>query len=110
MNDFGTFTLGVFFGLIIAGIYLYFKVRSALSELDTLLNNTVSESYVNLTVEKHNGIFYGYNADDLAFVCQGKTLVEFRQAFQLACPGKSAVLVGGHDGVVDEFLKENKIG
>ena len=45
MNDFGTFTLGVFFGLIIAGIYLYFKVRSALSELDTLLNNSQTKRH-----------------------------------------------------------------
>ena len=31
------------------------------------------ENYINMKLEKHNGVFYFYNMKDNAFICQGKT-------------------------------------
>ena len=70
-------------------------------------DNVVSDpANMELRVEFDRNIYFCYNVDDGAFVCQGTDLAEIRSNFRSRFPGVNAVIVDGDDNSVSWLKTE----
>jgi len=106
-TDFPSLLIGVALGILVSALYVSIKVTRALNELDSMLEQMSKAEELEVVIEKENGIYYCYEKQDRQFICQGRTLDEFRQAFRLARPGKSAYITEGDATIIAEFINEN---
>jgi hypothetical protein len=101
--------IGIGIGFIILGFYiwiLYQKIKTRVDRMVQEVVNEATESLIGLEIELDQGVYFCYNSKDKQFVCQGATVEDIRQAFQVRFPGKTAYLAGGDPEVVAQFRTE----
>jgi hypothetical protein len=106
-TDFSSLLIGVALGIVISALYVSIKVTRALNELDLMLEKMSKAEEIEVVIEKENGIYYCYEKQDRQFICQGRSIEEFRQAFRLARPGKTAYITEDNIDIIKEFTNEN---
>ena len=52
------------------------QFRNELADNLAQIEEHLVENYINMKLEKHNGIYYFYDMKDDTFICQGKTKQE----------------------------------
>jgi len=83
------------FKVIITMIHRYLTRR--LSKM----KDFIKRSFISLTIEKHDGMLFVYDAVTSEFVCMGKTLEELGTAFRLRHPTLKGIFIkDGNKGVI----------
>ena len=101
--------MGIGIGIVMLGIYVWILYQRIKTRIDRMIEEVVMEAandMIGLTIEVDQGRYFCYNSEDKQFVCQGATVSEIRQAFQVRFPGKTAYLAGGDPEVVAQFRTE----
>lgn len=71
------------------------------------IEHLMTEHFVPMNIEKHNGIYYCYTVADDAFVCQGKTEEEVYENFGKVYPDKFGMIFEGGD-IWKELVNERR--
>ena len=64
------------------------KVDSLLDQLNTSLDKQISESQIQIKIEKHNDVLYVFNKETDEFMGQGKTRKELEDSLMVKYPNK----------------------
>ena len=75
-------------------------------EFGHIIRDLDSGKLIPLTVELHNKQFLCYNSITEDFVCQGYTLIEIAERFDLRYPGRRAAIHRGDSGVMQQLKTE----
>ena len=105
------FLIGIILGVTIVVLYLWYCIARFAKRIEAQINTLITEAQskiVPVVVERENGAIYCYSKDDHQFICQGRDLVEIRQAFELRFPDKTAFLAGGDEEVLEELRSQLK--
>jgi len=78
------------------------------AELGDIAQELEEEKLIALTVEVDGDQFLCYNAQTMAFVCQGRDLKEIRERFRQRYPSKSAAIYNGDESAVEVLKKQLK--
>lgn len=105
MNEIATLIIGILLGLGLAFLYLVYKIKTVLNTLDRYIDQAIDDTLMGITVEKHDGVYRFYRANDKQFLCQTTALEEIRDLFQKQFPDKTCYIDGGDDEVVAEIKK-----
>jgi sensor domain CHASE-containing protein len=71
------------------------KLRDELADNLAQIEEHLVENYINMKLEKHNGVYYFYDMKDDRFICQGKTKEEIYENFAKVHPDKNGLLFEG---------------
>ena len=82
------------------------RINANLEAQIEILKETIESRFVHLEVELDNGTYYCYNIKDRAFVCQGTTAKEIRDAFNSRYPERLAVLENTDKPELAELVKD----
>lgn len=77
-------------------------------ELEQVSQEIETEKLIALTVEVAGDQFLCYNAQTMAFVCQGRDLDEIRQRFKQRYPSKNAAIYNGDESAVRTLKQQLK--
>ena len=77
-------------------------------ELGDIAQDLEEEKLIALTVEVDGDQFLCYNAQTMAFVCQGRDLEEIRKRFRERFPSKNAAIYDGDESAVEVLKKQLK--
>jgi len=97
--------IGVLIFIAIGAFWLF--LRRLNRQLESKLKEVMEEiqdRFISLDVEIDNGMYFCYNAKDRSFVCQGRTALEIREAFESRFPNCVAFL--NNEEAVPELKKE----
>ena len=103
--------MGIGIGFVMLGLYIWILYQRIRGRIDRMIAEVVDEAatdLVGLEIEVDRGWYFCYNSEDKQFVCQGATVAEIKQAFEVRFPGKTAYLAGGDPVVVEQFRTELK--
>ena len=100
-----TFNLLVFW--IARRIEARIEARMA-EELTDIAQELEEEKLIALTVEVDGDQFLCYNAQTMAFVCQGRDLEEIRKRFRERYPRKNAAIYDGDESAVKTLKQQLK--
>lgn len=103
MNEIATLVVGILLGIGFAMLWLAYKIKTVLNNLDSYIDRAIDETLVGISVEKHDGVYRFYLAKDKQFVCQTTTLEGIREVFKQQFPDKTCYIDGGDDAAVDEL-------
>lgn len=95
------------FGMIV--LYAWYLYRDLKHRVDRMIEEVIAEheaNMVGLDIELENDVYFCYNSQDKAFICQGATVGEVAVAFRNHYPTKTAYLAGGDEAVVAKFKEE----
>ena len=101
--------VGTLIGFGIVGMYIWYLWNKIKRHVDRMIDEVIAEaetSLVGLDIEVDKGVYFCYNSVDKQFICQGTTVTEIREGFQLRYPDKTAYLAGGDPAVVAELKTE----
>ena len=99
----GDVFIGIGIGILLMSAVIYIAAKRFESRLQSGIDEVLSKVQVRtvgLVVEKHDNTIFCFSEEDKQFICQGKDLIEIRQAFQSRFPDKMAYLAGGDPEVV----------
>ena len=105
----GGILMGIGIGFVMLGLYIWILYQRIRGRIDRMIAEVVVEAaadLVGLEIEVDRGRYFCYNSEDKQFVCQGATVAEIKQAFEVRFPGKTAYLAGGDPAVVEQFRTE----
>jgi len=105
----GGILMGIGIAFTMLGLYIWILYQRIRGRIDRMIAEVVDEAaadLVGLEIEVDRGRYFCYNSEDKQFVCQGVTVAEIRQAFEVRFPGKTAYLAGGDPAVVEQFKTE----
>ena len=77
-------------------------------ELTDIAQELEEEKLIALTVEVDGDQFLCYNAQTMAFVCQGRDLEEIRKRFRERYPRKNAAIYDGDESAVKTLKQQLK--
>ena len=101
--------MGIGIGFVMLGLYIWILYQRIRGRIDRMIAEVVDEAatdLVGLEIEVDRGWYFCYNSEDKQFVCQGATVAEIKQAFEVRFPGKTAYLAGGDPAVIEQFRAE----
>jgi len=101
--------VGTLLGFGIVGMYVWYLWNKIKRHVDHMIDQVIAEAETNmigLDIEVDKGVYFCYNSKDKQFICQGTTVKEIREGFQLRYPDKTAYLAGGDPAVVAELKTE----
>ena len=110
VDSYSDLITGIVVGMIIAAIYINYKMSAILQNVEEYLENIenkISERVMEILVEKNDGIYYCYSEFDNHFICQGRNIEEIKKAFNLVYPGKLIYITRGEDSVLKELSAMN---
>ena len=105
----GGILMGIGIAFTMLGLYiwiLYQRIRGCIDRMIAEVVDEAAADLVGLEIEVDRGRYFCYNSEDKQFVCQGVTVAEIKQAFEVRFPGKTAYLAGGDPAVVEQFKTE----
>lgn len=105
----GGILMGIGIAFTMLGLYIWILYQRIRGRIDRMIAEVVDEAaadLVGLEIEVDRGRYFCYNSEDKQFVCQGVTVAEIKQAFEVRFPGKTAYLAGGDPAVVEQFKTE----
>jgi hypothetical protein len=105
----GGILMGIGIAFTMLGLYIWILYQRIRGRIDRMIAEVVDEAaadLVGLEIEVDRGRYFCYNSEDKQFVCQGVTVTEIKQAFEVRFPGKTAYLAGGDPAVVEQFKTE----
>ena len=105
----GGILMGIGIGFVVLGLYIWYLYYKLKSRIDRMIAEVVDEAaadLVGLEIEVDRGRYFCYNYEDKQFICQGQTVAEIKQAFEVRFPGKTAYLAGGDPAVIEQFKTE----
>ena len=109
-DDLVIFLMGVGVGVTVIVLWAWYQWMIFRSRIDDLIDQAVQEkSDIELEIEVDQGQYFCYNSKDKQFVCQGKTALEIRNAFQRRFPDRRAFLIDGDPKIVAQFKAELEI-
>lgn len=77
-------------------------------ELFEIAQEIETEKLIALTVEVDGDQYLCYNAQTMAFVCQGRNLEEIRERFSQRYPSKNAAIYNGDESAVRTLKQQLK--
>ena len=77
-------------------------------ELLEIAQEIETEKLIALTVEVDGDQYLCYNAQTMAFVCQGRDLEEIRERFRVRYPSKNAAIYNGDESAVKTLKQQLK--
>ena len=98
--------VGIVVGLGLAYLYLAYRIKDMIAELESHLDQVAESIMVPAVVEKENGIYYCYQESDHKFLAQGASLAELREIFKTTMPEKTVYISGGNAEAVAELKQE----
>lgn len=102
--------VGIALGIGLVLLYVAYRIKMVTNALDEYIEealNQVKDSFITILVEKDNDTYYCYRKEDKQFICQGKTVVEVKDAFKSKYPDKIAIVSKETaEDIVAEFKKE----
>jgi hypothetical protein len=104
-----TILIGIGIGISMIVLYAWYLYQDLKGRVDRMIAEVVDEAaadMVGLEIEVDRGRYFCYDYEDKQFVCQGQTVAEIKQAFEVRFPGKTAYLAGGDPAVVEQFRAE----
>jgi hypothetical protein len=104
-----TILIGIGIGISMIVLYAWYLYQDLKGRVDRMIAEVVDEAaadMVGLEIEVDRGRYFCYDYEDKQFVCQGVTVAEIKQAFEVRFPGKTAYLAGGDPAVVEQFKTE----
>ena len=102
-------TWTVFFRVVFA--WLEHRLAQRLEqEIGPVIRDLNSGQLIPLTVELHDNQFFCYNSLTDDFVCQGYTLTEIAQRFNLRYPGRKATIHRGDSDAIDKLRQQLEDG
>ena len=78
------------------------------TQREEMLDQLEQRLPVGLVIEEINGVVYGWDHKTNDFVCQGRYMEQFRDAFRTRYPNRSATIVDGPDELMQRFKTELK--
>jgi len=105
----GGILMGIGIAFTMLGLYIWILYQRIRGRIDRMIAEVVDEAaadLVGLEIEVDRGRYFCYDYEDKQFVCQGVTVAEIKQAFEVRFPGKTAYLAGGDPAVVEQFKTE----
>lgn len=106
-DDLISFLMGMSVGVTVVLMYAWYQFQILKSQLAEILDQAVQENHdIELEIEVDQGQYFCYNSENKQFVCQGKTALEIRNAFQRRFPDRRAFLVDGDPKIVAQFKAE----
>ena len=105
----GGILMGIGIAFTMLGLYIWILYQRIRGRIDRMIAEVVDEATANivgLEIEVDRGRYFCYDYEDKQFVCQGQTVAEIKQAFEVRFPGKTAYLAGGDPAVVEQFRTE----
>jgi hypothetical protein len=109
----GGILMGIGIGFAMLGLYiwillwiLYQRIKHRIDRMIAEVVDEAESNLVGIDIEVDRGTYFCYNSEDKQFVCQGATVAEIKQAFEVRYPGKTAYLAGGDPEVVATFKTE----
>lgn len=108
MNEVVTFVVGIVVGIGLMILYIAYKFKSILNELDQYIDKTIDSTFLGLIVEKHNDMYRFYRARDNQFICQTNTLDNVRELFSTQFPTKTVYIESGDEVAVNEIKQALK--
>ena len=82
--------------------------RQLIKDLDKISQELEEEKLIALTVEVDGDQYLCYNAQTMAFVCQGRNLEEIRERFSQRYPSKNAAIYNGDESAVRTLKQQLK--
>lgn len=95
--------VGIILGIGLMILYIAYKFKSILNELDRYIDNAIDSTLLGITIEKHDGVYRFYRADDNQFLHQTTTLEGIREVFKEQFPTKTVYIEGGDEEAVNEI-------
>ena len=90
-------------------IWIARRIETRLSEeLLEISQEIETEKLIALTVEVDGDQYLCYNAQTMAFVCQGRDLEEIRERFRVRYPSKNAAIYNGDESAVKVLKQQLK--
>jgi len=111
MDIVGGILMGIGIGFVMLGLYIWILFQRIRGRVDDMVDQIIQEAQadiIGLDIELDKDTYFCYNNEDKQFVCQGKTISEIKQSFEVRFPGKTAYLAGGDPVVVEQFRTELK--
>jgi hypothetical protein len=97
--------VGVLLGIGLMILYIAYKFKSILNELDTYIDRAIDSTLLGITVEKHGEVYRFYRAQDNQFLHQTTTLDNIRDVFKEQFPTKTCFIEGGDAEAVEEIKR-----
>ena len=95
--------VGIILGIGLMILYIAYKFKSILNELDRYIDNAIDSTLLGVPIEKHDGVYRFYRADDNQFLHQTTTLEGIREVFKEQFPTKTVYIEGGDEEAVNEI-------
>ena len=111
MDIVGGILMGIGIGFVVLGLYIWILFQRIRGRVDDMVDQIIQEAQadiIGLDIELDKDTYFCYNNEDKQFVCQGKTVSEIKQSFEVRFPGKTAYLADGDPVVVEQFRTELK--
>ena len=99
------FIVGILAGIGLMILYIAYKFKSILNELDTYIDRAIDSTLLGITVEKHDNLYRFYRAQDNQFICQTATLEGIQSVFKEQFPTRTVYIEGGDEEAVKEIKK-----
>ena len=97
MDD-GTFTSIIVYGIgVLQGLYLgwvlreryaQMKINRYLAQAEVQMQEEVADKHIQITIERHNDMFFVYDVNDKKFMAQGETRKQLERNLEERFPGK----------------------
>jgi hypothetical protein len=99
------FVVGILAGIGLVIMYIAYKFKSILNELDRYIDRAIDSTLLGITIEKHGDLYRFYRAQDNQFICQTATLEGIQAVFKEQFPTKTVYIEGGDEEAVKEIKK-----
>ena len=97
--------IGILLGIGLMILYIAYKFKSVLNELDRYIDQAIDSTLMGITVEKHGDYYRFYRTTDNQFLHQTTTLDNIRDEFKSQFPDKTVYIEGGDAEAVQEIKK-----
>lgn len=97
------FALGIIAGILLMIGYIAYRFKTILNELDQYIDKAIDSTLMGITIEKHDGVYRFYRAQDNQFLHQTTTLEGIREVFKEQFPTKTVYIEGGSPDAVAEI-------
>jgi hypothetical protein len=100
------FIIGAAAGVMLMILYIAYRFKMILNELDKYIEEATNSVLLGITVEKHNDTYRFYRAKDNQFMLQTVTLDNIREVFSKQFPNKTCYVEGGDPEAVEQLKRE----
>ena len=95
--------VGVVLGIGIMILYIAYKFKTILNQLDEYIDRAIDATLMGVIVEKHGEMYRFYNEKDGQFILQTETLDGLNKEFNKLYPTKTCYVSGGDPTAVEEL-------